>query len=73
MRLMKLFGTCAAALTLAGCGASAPDFATSPACRSLAGELAGARGATPRDQAKIDGTLEGMIRLRCITRDKAAK
>lgn len=38
----------------------------------MARELVGARGATPRDQAKIDGTLEAMIRARCITRAAAA-
>lgn len=70
MKLALALTTCALASALAGCGPSQTGVAAT-ACGAMARELAGARGATPRDQARIDGTLEAMIRARCITRAAA--
>ncbi len=37
-------------------------------CGAMARELAGARGATPRDQSQIDATQEAAVRAGCISR-----
>ncbi len=71
MKLAAVLTMCALASATAACGRSDTGAATG-ACGAMARELAGARGATPRDQARIDATLEAMIRARCITRAAAA-
>lgn len=57
-------------MTLAGCGPSGTGAVT-PVCRDWALRLAGAMGATPRDQRKIDGVVEAMISAGCIRRSEA--
>lgn len=70
MKRVLALTTCAVALLTAACGLSETGAAKG-ACGEMARELTGARGASPRDQAKIDGALEAMIRARCITRAAA--
>ena len=55
---------------LAACGIAPPD-AAAPVCRDWALRLAAAKGATPRDQARIDGVIEGMIAAACLRRAEA--
>lgn len=70
MRLSRLIALSIAASTLAACGI-APPRAAAPVCRDWALRLADAKGATPRDQAKLDGVVEGMIAAGCIKRAEA--
>ena len=73
MRLALALTMCGAALTLAACGTGKPDAAGS-VCGLMAREIADARGATPRDQAKLDGAVEAAIRAGCVRRaDVTAK
>lgn len=66
MKLAPLLTTCAVALLLAACGMG--PAGSVGVCGLMARELAGARGATPRDQAKIDATQEAAVRARCVAR-----
>nr|WP_048649110.1 hypothetical protein [Nitratireductor soli] len=64
MRVMRLSVgalVIAAALIVAGCTTSKPVPVTSEGLRAVVGtSLIGARGATPRDQRKIDETAAGL-------------
>lgn len=58
--LLKRAGlACGFALLLMGCG-TPPPANVSGMRRIVGNELIGARGATPTDQGKIDGTVEGL-------------
>lgn len=64
----------AAALSVTGCTTSKPVPATSDGLRSVVGtSLIGAKGATSRDQGKIDETVAGLCGASIWTPSECAR